>query len=74
MAQLAEATGGTYFHNNNDLFKGLHQAFDDSRERYMLAYSPTNAEPDNRFHKIKVVMKDKSLHVNAKTGYWATKQ
>ena len=72
MAQLAEATGGTYFHNNNDLGTGLRKAFGKSRERYVLAYSPAKPEPDNKFRKIKVAMKDKSLRVNAKTGYWAT--
>lgn len=72
MAQLADATGGTYFHNNNDLGIGLRKAFDDSRDSYTLAYVPPKEEADNRFHKIKVVLKDSSLQVKAKSGYWAT--
>lgn len=54
IAPLSEATGGYYFHNNNDLQAGLRRAFDDGRERYVLAYSPTRPEPDNKFRKIRV--------------------
>jgi hypothetical protein len=41
MAQLAAATGGMYFYNNNDLLSGIRRAFDDEPERYVLTYSPS---------------------------------
>ena len=72
MAQLAAATGGLYFHDNNDLLAGLRRAFDDGRQRYLLAYSPSNPTADGKYRKIRVVVKDKSLRVQAKPGYWAT--
>ncbi len=72
MAQLAAATGGIYFHDSNDLLAGLHRAFDDERERYVIAYSPSNDSLDGKYRKIRVVVKDKNLRVYAKAGYWAT--
>ena len=72
MAQLAAATGGLYFHNNNNLLAGLRRAFDDGRQRYLLAYSPSNPNADGKYRKIRVILKDKNLRVQAKTGYWAT--
>jgi VWFA-related protein len=70
--QLAHETGGTFFENDNDLFKGIQHAFADSREYYMLAYSPTNTATDGTFRKITVEVKNRKVQVNAKSGYWAT--
>jgi VWFA-related protein len=70
--QLAHETGGAFFENDNDLFKGIQRAFADSREYYLLAYSPTNKAADGTFRKIAVEVKGRKLLVNAKAGYWAT--
>ena len=70
--QLAHETGGLFFENSNDLFKGIHRAFADGRESYLLAYVPTNNTLDGKYRKIKVDVKGKKLLVNAKAGYWAT--
>ena len=70
--QLAHETGGLFFENSNDLFKGIHRAFADGRESYLLAYVPTNNTLDGKYRKIKVGVKGKKLLVNAKAGYWAT--
>jgi VWFA-related protein len=72
MAQLAAATGGMYFHDNNNLLSGIRRAFNDERERYLIAYSPSNGGFDGKYRKIKVEVKDKNLRVHAKTGYWAS--
>jgi VWFA-related protein len=71
MAQLAAATGGMYFHDNNDLLAGIHRAFDDERERYVIAYSPSSDSTDGKYRKIRVEVKGKNLRVYAKAGYWA---
>jgi VWFA-related protein len=71
MAQLARATGGMYFHNNNDLLAGIRRAFNDERERYVIAYTPLNAVMDGRYRGISVVVKNRNLKVYAKSGYWA---
>jgi len=71
LAELARATGGLFFKNNNDLFKGMKQAFADGREYYLLAYVSTNPATDGKFREIKVVVNGKELTVRAKHGYWA---
>jgi VWFA-related protein len=71
MAQLASATGGIYFHNNNNLLAGIRKAFNDERERYVLAYAPENEVMDGGYRKIRVEVKGKDLRAHAKTGYWA---
>ncbi|HEV2352050.1 MAG TPA: VWA domain-containing protein [Terriglobia bacterium] len=71
LAELAQATGGVFFHNNNDLFKGMKQAFADGREYYLLAYVSTNQATDGKFREIKVIVNGKNLTVRAKHGYWA---
>jgi VWFA-related protein len=72
MAQLASATGGFYFENNNNLLAGLRRAFNDERERYLLAYKSSNDSLDGTYRKIRLTVKNKDLRVRAKSGYWAT--
>jgi VWFA-related protein len=72
LSEIAAATGGTAFRNNNDLFAGLDRAFADGREYYMLAYNPSNFNLDGKFRTISVKLKDKNLQVSAKRGYWAS--
>jgi len=74
LSEIAAATGGTAFHNSNDLFAGLKRAFADGREYYMLAYVPANEAQDGKFRKIEVKVRDNKAQVSAKRGYWATAQ
>ena len=71
MTELAVATGGVFYHNSNDLLKGLRQAFADGREYYLLAYSSTHKTRDGKFREIRVDVKKKDVTVRAKRGYWA---
>jgi VWFA-related protein len=76
LSQLAAATGGLYFHDSNDLQKGLHEALDDSRETYVLAYVPKNLTQDGKFRQIAVKVnpgsaRGETVMVRAKAGYWA---
>lgn len=74
LSEIAATTGGTAFHNSNDLFAGLQRAFADGREYYLLAYVPSNSTQDGKFRKIEVQVRDKKAHITAKRGYWATAQ
>jgi len=74
LLEIAAATGGTAFHNSNDIFGGLQRAFADGRQYYMLAYVPSNSASDGKFRAISVRLRDTKLVVNAKRGYWATSQ
>jgi VWFA-related protein len=71
LAQLARETGGTFYENNNDLLKGIHQAFDDGREYYVLSYIPQNTVLDGKYRKIQVIVNGGKWLVHAKAGYWA---
>jgi VWFA-related protein len=71
LSEIAAATGGTAFHNSNDILAGLQRAFADGRQYYMLAYVPGNANPDGKFRAISVRLRDKKMVVKAKRGYWA---
>jgi VWFA-related protein len=72
MASLAYGTGGTLFHNNNDLNEGFRQTADAPEYIYVLGFSPQKL--DGKFHKLKVALNAKEkLSVQARPGYYATK-
>ena len=73
MAELAHGTGGTYFHNSNDLeggFKSLTQA---PEYVYLLVFSQENAKPDGTYHPLRVKVDKTKLRVQARQGYFAPK-
>ena len=69
--EIAAATGGTAFRNNNDMLFGLSRAIADGRDYYVLSYVPSNAGMDGKFRAITVHVRDRKLAVRAKRGYWA---
>ena len=71
LSQLAKASGGLYFHDNNDLQKSLREGLSDTRETYVLAYVPKNAAQDGKFRQITVTVDAGNAVVRAKPGYWA---
>jgi VWFA-related protein len=76
LAQLAEATGGIYFHDDNDLLKGFREVLEDKSQSYMLAYAPSNPAADGKFRRITVSVnaagvKPENAIVRNKSGYWA---
>lgn len=71
LAEIAEATGGTAFHDSNDLLGGLQRAFADARDFYTIAYVSANAHLDGKFRVIQVQVSKRNVVVNAKRGYWA---
>jgi VWFA-related protein len=74
LAELARETGGLFFENNHDLLKRMQRAFADGRQHYVLAYVPSNKTLDGSYRKIRVKVKRRNVHVNAKPGYWARKK
>jgi VWFA-related protein len=72
LGDLADGTGGTYFHNRNDLDVGMQRAVAAPEVSYLLGFSPQNMKLDGRFHQLKVSLADKSkLVVQARRGYYA---
>ena len=73
MAELAEGTGGTFFHNNNDLEGGLKSLAAAPEYLYLLQLSPENVKPDGSYHRLKVKVDRDGLQVQARRGYFAPK-
>jgi VWFA-related protein len=71
LSEIAEATGGTAFHDSDDLLGGLQRAFADARDYYTIAYVSSNANLDGKFRAITVQVRNQDAVVNAKRGYWA---
>jgi VWFA-related protein len=74
LSDLAYATGGNFFHNNNDLDAGFKQVAATPEYFYTLGFSPQNLKLDGSYHRLKVSLKDSSkLTLQARRGYYAPK-
>lgn len=73
LSELAQGTGGLYFHNNNDLRTGF-KALEEDAPHYILAFSPADVRLDGKFHALKVSLaeKRKGYVILARRGYFAT--
>lgn len=71
LMEIAAATGGTAFRNDNNLFQGLEHAFADGRDYYTLAYVSGNPNVDGTFRSITIQVPGRNVLVQAKRGYWA---
>src|SRR5262249_53305960 len=52
LGELADGTGGTYFHNRNDLDVGMQRAVAAPEVSYVLGFSPQNLRLDGNFHTL----------------------
>jgi VWFA-related protein len=75
LAEVAEGTGGEFFHNNNDLTAGF-RALAGSQGSYVLAFAPSDVKRDGKFHALKVTLAEKhrGLTLQARRGYFALKE
>ncbi|HUE44411.1 MAG TPA: VWA domain-containing protein [Candidatus Sulfotelmatobacter sp.] len=72
LGELADGTGGTYFHNRNDLDAGMMRAVVAPEVSYLLGFSPQNLKYDGKMHLLKVSLASKSKFViQARHGYYA---
>lgn len=75
LEELADGTGGVFFHNNNDVNEGFRRVAARPEYSYVLAFSPQDVKFDGRFHKLKVTVNSGSkVTVQARKGYYAPKQ
>jgi VWFA-related protein len=72
MAELAAATGGTFFQNNNDLAEGLKRIAAQPEFIYILGFSPQNLKLDGSFHALKVTLTKglSGYQLQARRGYF----
>ena len=75
LGELADGTGGTFFHNDNGLKEGLNRLAARPEYIYVLGFSPQNLKYDGRYHTLKVKVGNSSNLRNAtlqvRKGYWA---
>jgi len=72
LAELADGTGGTWFHNRNDVDEGMRQAGAAPAVTYLLGFSPQNLKVDGRYHLLKVTLANKQKgNIQARRGYFA---
>jgi VWFA-related protein len=72
MAELAGATGGSFFENNNDLAKGVKELSSAPEVYYVLGFSPQNLKLDGAYHALKVTLREPAgLLAKARRGYYA---
>lgn len=72
LSEFADSTGGTFFHNNNDLAAGLRRAVAPPEFVYQLGFSPASLVEDGRFHHLQVkLIAPNKFSVSAREGYFA---
>jgi VWFA-related protein len=72
LGQLADGTGGTFFHNRNDIDAGMRQAVAAPPISYLLGFSPQNLKIDGHYHTLKVTLTNKQkFAIQARHGYYA---
>jgi len=75
LAEMADGTGGTFFHNNNDLNEGYRRLAAAPEYLYVIAFTPANLKSDGKFHTLKINLTNpKGLTVQARKGYYAPRR
>jgi len=75
LRKMSSETGGHVFtvdrkHTLQDVFKELQEEL---RNQYTLGYTPFNTARDGSYRKIEIKVKQPDLVVQARKGYYATK-
>jgi len=69
---LASGTGGTFYHNRNDIDVALREAVAAPVASYLLGFSPQNLKLNGSFHTLKVSLTGKQkFNLQARRGYYA---
>jgi hypothetical protein len=72
MADLAQGTGGVFFHDNNNFNAGFHQLGLPPAVTYHMSFSAEGVPADGSYHKLKVKLAHSgSYSVEARPGYLA---
>ena len=70
MEDVARATGGHAFYNNNGVSQAAAHVVDTSGSFYTLTYSPSNFHVDNKWHNVRIKLNG-GYHLSYRTGYFA---
>jgi VWFA-related protein len=70
LSDLADGTGGTFFHDSNDLEAGFKALAEGPESVYLLELSLDNVKPDGAFHRLKVKVNRDGVQAQARRGYF----
>jgi VWFA-related protein len=70
MSELADGTGGTYFHNSNDLEGGLQVLAAAPDCVYLLEFSPNHVNQNGTYHRLNVKVDRDGVKLQARRGYF----
>jgi VWFA-related protein len=73
MAELADGTGGTLFHNSNDLDAGFKSLIAAPEVVYVLELSLDKVKPDGNYHSLQVKVDREGVQLQARRGYFMPK-
>jgi hypothetical protein len=72
LAEIADATGGQFVHNSNDLLGGFRKVLLAPETAYVLTFSPANLKENGAFHTLKIrLLNGHGFSVQARKGYFA---
>ena len=76
MAELANGTGGTFYHNSNDMDEGFDRVAGNPEYRYVLGFSPPGLKMDGSLHPLRVSLVTNPHHydIDARRSYTAPKR
>ena len=73
MGELADGTGGVFFHGSNDLGAGFKQVTAAPEVVYLLELSLDGVKADGTDHRLKVKVHRKGVQIEARRGYFMPK-
>lgn len=68
---LSNETGGKLFFNRNDVDREIARSAQLGASYYTLTYQPESVDPDGKFRRARVTVRDRSFRVVTKAGYYA---
>jgi VWFA-related protein len=73
LAELADGTGGVYFHNSNDLNAGLRQLTEALQCIYVLELPLDGVKRNGSFHRLEVKVDRRNVRLQSRRGYFLPK-
>ena len=68
---FANETGGKLFYNRNHVDMEIKESAQMGSQYYTLTYQPQNVDPDGKFRRVRVTLRDPNLRAVTKAGYYA---
>ncbi len=72
LGELADGTGGRFFHDDNGLKEGMNQLAARPEYLYVLGFSPQDLKSDGSYHPLKITLRGvANASLQVRHGYWA---